>query len=169
MEAGDKMLHDAGVDGGGPICGECGRAGGAVKVAGTGGGDEGGGAFCAETAADGDLCAATGEGDQMREMVGSAEDVWRAAGGEDAAATGADDVFEGVWQGWGAIEGTMEGDFERRCELDQMAGSLDIDGALGVEDAEGEAADAEGFAVEEIVADELELEIGVDEVAGARP
>ncbi len=128
-------------------------------VPGAGGADQGGCASVAEAAADGDLDAAVGLADQLREVSGALKDGGGAAGGEDAAAASADDVLERFRERGRGVEGAMEGDFKRGGEGDELAGALDVDATVREEDAEGKATDAELSAVEKIFAEQAELEV----------
>ena len=171
VKAGDQSLHIARIDPGRLIVRVRGQRlvpHGAVKVAGAGGGDESCGAFRSQTTADGDLDATAGETNEMCEMIGTAVDIGRATRGEDAPATGTDNVFKRLGERGCAVEGAMEGDLKGRGQVDQLAGALDVDFAIGVQNAECEPTDAERFTVEEIFTNETELEVGVDEVAAPR-
>ena len=77
-------------------------------------------------------------------------------------------VFQRLRQRRGAIERAMKGHLQRRRQIDQLAGALGIDRAVAVQHAQRESTDAERLAVKQILADEVELEIGIDEVATPR-
>jgi len=63
----------------------------------------------------------------------------------------------------------MKGDLKRCSEINELACALNVHGAVGAEDAEDEAAGSKGAGVEEIFAHEVELVVGVEEVAPTRP
>lgn len=140
-----------------------------MKVAGTRGASEGGCVFDAETSAGGYLYSSGGDLYQSCQPVGSCEDIALAARGKDAPAACGDDVFERLLERCRVVEGTMKRDLKRCSQVDQGARAFDVYCAVGVQDAEDEAAGSEGTGVQEIFAHQRELIVGVEKVAAPGP
>jgi len=92
-----------------------------------------------------------------------------AAGGEKAGGAGLDDGFEGFVEVGRFVEGAMECDGKRAGDSHQFARAFDVDGIVGVQDAEDEAVHFAGFGEVDVVAHLGEFGLGVEKVATAGP
>jgi hypothetical protein len=81
-------------------------------------------------------------------------------------ATCGDDIFQGLIEIRSCVEGAVEGRLQRSGQFDESAGAFDVDGAIGVEDAEGDSADSKSLGVLKLVADRVEVGCGVVEAVG---
>jgi len=91
-----------------------------------------------------------------------------AAGGENAGGAGLDDGFEGFVEVGRFVEGAMEGDGKRAGDSNEFACAFDVDGIVGVKDAEDEAVHLAGFGEADVAAHLGEFGVGVEKVAAAR-
>jgi hypothetical protein len=66
------------------------------------------------------------------------------------------------------VESAVKGDGKRASEFDELAGSFEVNGVVGVEDAEDEAVHLARFGESDGGAHLVEFRFGVSEVAGAR-
>ena len=147
--------------------GGCGAAEGAVEVVGPGEAGDVGGVGLAEAAASGDDDTAVGPGDEFGEHGGAGEDVGLAAGCEDAVAAGGEEVFEGLREVGGFVEGAVEGDLHGVSQGNEGAGAVDVYRVVGVENSEDDAGCPEGFHVRYGLLHREEFAGGVEEVSDA--
>ena len=59
------------------------------------------------------------------------------------------------------VEGAVKGCLQRSGQVDESAGAFDVDGAIGVKDAEDDSADSKGPDVMKFFADRVEIGSGV--------
>ena len=78
-------------------------------------------------------------------------------------ATCGDDIFQGLIEIRSCVEGAVEGCLQRAGQVDESAGAFDVDGAIGVEDAEGDSADSKSPGVMKFFTDRVEVGGGVVE------
>src|SRR6185369_17551216 len=134
---GVRCFCEGGGDGAGGRM-EFGRAGGASEI----------GEFSAADAGAGhDRDASVCGGDELCDLGGAFDGGWAVSGGEDARATGGDDIFEGLRGISGEVEGAMESRFHRSCRGYELGGARGNDVWFGVEKAEDDAVDVK-FAAE---------------------
>jgi hypothetical protein len=81
-------------------------------------------------------------------------------------ATRGNDIFQGLIEIRSCVEGAVEGCLQGASQVDEDAGAFDVDGAIGVEDAESDSADSKSLGVLKFFADRVEVGCGVVEAAG---
>ena len=83
-------------------------------------------------------------------------------------ATCGDDIFQGLIEIRSCVEGAVEGCLQRAGQVDESAGAFDVDGAIGVKDAEDDSADSKSPGVMKFFTDRVEVGCGVVEAVGVR-
>src|SRR4030088_1987119 len=78
-------------------------------------------------------------------------------------ATCGDDIFQGLIEIRSCVEGAVEGCLQRAGQVDESAGAFDVDGAIGVKDAEDDSADSKSLGGMKFFTDRVEVGGGVVE------
>jgi hypothetical protein len=78
-------------------------------------------------------------------------------------ATCGDDIFQGLSEIRSCVEGAVEGCLQRSGQVDESAGAFDVDGAIGVKDAEDDSADSKSVGVMKLFTNRVEVGGGVVE------
>ena len=107
-----------------------------------------------------------GSSDELAESCGTFGCTVGAAGSEDAGGASLDDVVERATEIGSVVEGAVEGDLEGTSGFNEFAGTFDVHGVVGTQDAKCNAIKSEIAGNADIAEHDGKFDISVDEIAG---